>query len=182
MVDRLRALGAGRVLLVAAAVLVALAVVVALLPRRPVAPAASPVALTAPDRVELRENLEAGGAAGIAAYLVTHPSPPSLRGATSFTTREVHGTGDATERIGAAEVADLATVLLVSASTGTATWTLLGADGEPLGTRGQDVDPGVLTAATVRVPADEQPLRLRIDAGEGVRWGAAVVLSDRPRR
>lgn len=180
MTERWRALVARRRLLALGAVAVAVAVAIAVLlvPHPSSAPAARPVALSGEDRSELRENLESGGAAGIAAYLVTHPSPPSLRAATSFTTRELHGDGSTTGRVPAAEVASRATVLLVSASTGPVTWVLLAADGRRLGTRSQDVDPGVLTAATLRVPAGAQPLRLRIEAGEGVRWGAAVVLSD----
>ena len=55
--------------------------------------AATEIATNGSDREAFGENLALGNNAGIAAYLVTHPSPPSMRGGTRYFTIERDGTG-----------------------------------------------------------------------------------------
>ncbi|MFD1722045.1 hypothetical protein [Amnibacterium endophyticum] len=170
------------------AILLVAALVVALVPRTPPAPAAEPVPLTAQDRGELLTNLRDGGFAGIAAYLVTHRSPPQLSGGSGYLTQEIHGVGDGVRGLDGARSAGAtrATVLLVTDSASRATWTALRLTTrsgtrvvvlDPVETRSQAEAPGTLTATTFRVVEGRAPVRLRIEAADGVRWGAAVVWS-----
>lgn len=166
----------------AAVVAIAVTVGVVLFVTRPEpAPAPTTVAIDGQTRSDFIAQLGTGGAAGIAAYLVTHPTPPGMRGATRFDTVEVHGVGSATKTLGRpATGTDLgrATVLVVTASAADLTWTAAKADGTPLASRGGTLLAGALTTATFRYAAGSRPQRLVIDVPDGVRWGAAVVYSD----
>jgi hypothetical protein len=141
--------------------------------------------VTGEERTELVRNLLAGGSAGLSAYLVTHPSPPGLRSATRFDTVERHGAGSRTLRVARPEDAGRgrATVLLVLAQGGQATWrierTTSDASGAPVvARRGGRQEAGVPTTATVALPPALTTVRLHVDAPAGVQWGVAVVFSD----
>lgn len=174
---------------VAVAATAALVAAALVLLRQPDAPPPPRLPLTAADRAELVANLADGGAAGIAAVLLTHPSPPALRGAGRLVTAEVHGEGDAIVRLDAPDVPDgagRATVLVVLERGGAVTWTALrlGTAGSPavvlrpVASRTQQQAAGVLTTTTVRYPAGRRPVRLRVDVDGDAAWGAAVVFSD----
>jgi hypothetical protein len=183
----------GVLLLAGLLALVALgAVTVGLLPHRSVAPPAPPpetIAVDGPTRSDFLQNLAGGGAAGIAAYLVTHPSPPQLRSATRFFTVERNGTGPGSISLnGVPPEADegRATVFLVLQVEGRGAWTAYRVreqsdDPSPLqvvARRAGIQRAGVPTDATFRYGPGGRPVRLDLDVPEGVRWGAAVVFSD----
>lgn len=165
-----------------------------LLPRgEPQPPAPSPAAVTVDGltRSEFVQNLAGGGAAGIAAYLVTHRPPPPLSSDRlgRFFTIERNGTGPREISLNGTPpeaVSGRATVLIVLEVAGHAGWTAsrVGAQGDdpsPLqavARRSGDQQSGVLTSATFRYPAGGRPVRLDVDVPAGVRWGAAVVFSD----
>ena len=141
----------------------------------PVAP--EPVVTAASTRQEFEDALAGGGAAGIAAYLVTHRSPAALRSVRDPVTTEDHGVGAGTLRIPPAKSAGGASVLLVLGSDASPRWTLRGARGV-LAVRGGAQEAGVLTAATIRYTGGGAPTSLRIELPDGIAWGAAVVLSN----
>ena len=184
-------------LLLAGAVLVVVAVaasIAVLLPHSPALlsadqPPAATIGVDGETRSEFVQNLAGGGAAGIAAYLVTHPSPPNLRGGTRYFTIERHGTGPQLIALDPAppEAAKgRATVFLITEWAGEAGWTAyryrFGGDGlatlEPESGRAGSQQGGVPTTATFSYRSGDRPVRLRIDVPDGVRWGAAVVFSD----
>jgi hypothetical protein len=190
--DPPRRRGGGLVLAGALALLAATGVGIILLPRgEPALPGPSPRAIAAdgPTRSEFVENLAAGGTAGIAAYLVTHPSPSELRGASRFFTIERSGTGPHSFSLNGTPAdaeSGRATVLLVVQVQGRAAWTAYRVreqsdDPSPLqaiARRSGDQRSGVLSSATFRYPGGGRPVRLDVDVPAGVRWGAAVVFSD----
>jgi hypothetical protein len=158
-------------------------------PDVPTAPAPQAIAVDGPQRSEFVQNLAGGGAAGIAAYLVTHRSPEPLRTATRFYTIERHGTGPVAfslSGVPAETQAGRATVFLVLQVDGRATWTAYRVraqvdDPSPLQAverRTGEQQAGVLTSTTFSYRSGGRPVRLEIDAPKGVRWGAAVVFSD----
>jgi hypothetical protein len=180
-------------LLAGAFALVALAgISVSLLPRgaaEPPSPSPQAIAVDGPTRSEFVQNLAGGGAAGIAAYLVTHRSPPELRNASRFYTIERDGTGPRSFSLNGtpAETASgRATVFLVVEVQGRAAWTAYRVreqtdDPSPLqvvARRSGDQRSGVLSSATFRYASGGRPVRLDVDVPAGVRWGAAVVFSD----
>ena len=145
-------------------------------------------ALSSEDRSELLQNLARGGDAGIAAYLVTHPSPPGLVATDGTITDEVHGSGPATLPLDVSQVpagAGRATVLVVVAQPVHVAWQALrlGTDGSPVvvlrpvAERQGDQAAGTLTTATFAHSDGGRPVRLRVDVPDGVRWGAAVVFT-----
>lgn len=167
------------------ALVVVLAVTAAallLIPTAPPRPAPTAVGLSAEDRTDLLQNLARGGDAGIAAYLVTHPSPPGLVATPGTITDELHGTGARTVPLDLSQVPDgagSATVLLVTAVSGHAAWTALGSGAEgvrAVAAREGDQAAGDLTTATFPT-AGGRPVRLRVEVADGVRWGAAVVFT-----
>lgn len=153
-------------------------------------PAPRQLAADRADRQAFEENLAVGGQAGISAYLVTHPSPRGLRGATRFDTIERNGAGpaaiDLTPVPPEAVSGGRATVLLVLAESGRAVWSTVRRERDSSGQeryvrqvrRGGEQLAGVLTATTFRYGAGDRPVRLRIDVPDGARWGVAVVFSD----
>jgi hypothetical protein len=185
--------GPRRVLLAGAFALVALAGIgLGILPRgAPEPPSPSPQAVTfdGPTRSEFVQNLAGGGAAGIAAYLVTHRPPAPLLTANRYFTIEREGTGPRTISLNSTPpetLAGRATVFLVLEVEGHAGWSASRIreqtdDPSPLqviARRSGDQQSGVMTSATFRYPAGGRPVRLDIDAPAGVRWGAAVVFTD----
>lgn len=149
----------------------------------------SPVTSDGESQLEFEQALGTGGDAGIAAYLVTHRSPPALRSATRFTTVELHGVGDAIRTLRPPAIgatAGRATVFFVQSTDSVASWRVLAslastqgdADSPVLAARGGLQDAGVLTSATIRYPSGRMPVQLRVTVPDGVRWGAAVVYSD----
>lgn len=180
-----------RALIGAALVLAGAAVITALLLRpatAPPLPAPTAVGLSAEDRTDLLQNLARGGDAGIAAYLVTHPSPPGLVATAGTITDELHGTGSRTVPLDVSQVpagAGRATVLLVLAQPAHVTWRALrlGTDGSPVvllrpvAAREGDQAAGSMTTATFAYADGRRPSRLRVEVGDGVRWGAAVVFT-----
>ncbi len=180
-----RAVGAAGV----AAVLLVVAGALLLRPTgAPPAPAPTGVALSAEDRSELLQNLARGGDAGIAAYLVTHPSPPGLVATDGTITDELHGSGPGTLPLDVSQVpagAGRATVLVVVAQPVHVAWQALrlGTDGSPVvvlrpvAERQGDQAAGALTTATFAHSDGGRPVRLRVDVPDGVRWGAAVVFT-----
>jgi hypothetical protein len=135
------------------------------------------------------QNLADGGTAGIAAYLVTHPSPRQLRSAGRFFTIERNGTGPGSISLnGVPPEADegRATVFLVLQVEGRGDWTAYRVREQtddpsplqPVARRAGILRSGVLTDATFRYGRGGRPVRLDLDVPDGVRWGAAVVFSD----
>ena len=174
-----------RVPLLAAAVVLAVGTVAALLliPTAPPLPAPTAVGLSAEDRTDLLQNLARGGDAGIAAYLVTHPSPPGLVTTPGTITDELHGTGAQTVPLDLAQVptgAGSTTVLLTTSVSTHVSWTALGsgaASVRVVAAREGDQAAGDLTTATFATADGRRPLRLRVEVADGVRWGAAVVFT-----
>lgn len=155
----------------------------------PPVPAPTPVAMTAVERQEIAEQLARGDAAGIAAYLITHPSPPGLRTATRFDTVERHGVGDTVVTLSPVlteAVQGRATVLVALARTGRAGWTAQRRTVDAAGRqrtvrqaeRAGTQEAGALTTHTFRYPSGERPIELHVQVPEGTRWGIAVVFSD----
>jgi hypothetical protein len=173
-----------------AAVAVAAGIGLAVLTRAPAVPPGRPPSAVAVDgetRSEFVQNLAGGGAAGIAAYLVTHRSPAALRGATRFYTIERNGVGPEAVVLSPVppETSEgRATVFLVVEWPGTAGWSAYGwrsTDGGPLqpeARRAGHQEGGVPTSATFAYRPGRPPVQLNIDVPAGVRWGAAVVFSD----
>ena len=155
----------------------------------PPAPSPVPVTFDGPTRSEFVQNLEGGGAAGIAAYLVTHRPPLPLRGASRSFLIERSGTGPQGISLNGTPpetVAGRATVFLVLEVAAHAGWTASriraqSDDPSPLqavARRSGDQQSGVMSSATFRYPAGGRPVRLDIDVPAGVRWGAAVEFTD----
>lgn len=139
------------------------------------------------DRAEFLQNLADGKVAGFSAYLVTHPSPAALRGATSYLTTEWKGTGPRTIATPAAlGTRGRVTVFLVLATGARAEWTALlttrAVDGRmrigTLAERGGDLIAGIPSMTTFAATRQGGPDRLRIDVPAGVRWGAAMLVTD----
>lgn len=181
-----------RLLVALVATVVGVAVVTAaVLLRTPDAsalPAPTTIGLSAQDRTELLQNLARGGDAGIAAYLVTHPSPPGLVPTPGTVTDEVHGTGSRTVPLDGSQVpagAGRATVLIVVAQPAHVAWRALrlGTDGSPavvlrpVAGREGDQAAGAMTTATFAYADGRRPSRLRVEVADGVPWGAAVVFT-----
>jgi hypothetical protein len=180
----------------AAAVLALVGFAVTRLPSSPTEPSRadavpSPATITVDDetRGEFIQNLAFRGAAGIAAYLVTHRSPADLRTATRFYTIERHGTGPRLLSLDPAPreaVKGRATVILVTEWAGWAGWTAyrvrIGSDGlsalEPEAGRAGAQEGGVPTTDTFAYGSGRRPVSLRIEVPEGTRWGVGVVFSD----
>lgn len=183
-----------RLVIVGAIVLVLVAAVGLIAVRRGLAPrpdtdeaAATTLSVSPAERSELLQNLADGKVAGFGAYLLTHRSLPALRTATGFLTTEWRGTGPSTIATAAASGPHARfTVLLVLATGGHGSWTAVRTtrDGEgrmrlvTLARRGGDQQAGVPTTATVGTSLSGGPDRIRIDVPPGVRWGAAMVVSD----
>jgi hypothetical protein len=179
---------------VAVAIAVALAlggIGVARVAARPqsTSPAPTPLAVEAADRGSFEQNLALGNAAGIAAYLLTTRPLPIFRGATRFDTLEDTGVGDGTvvlSPVVAEAVAGTATVLVVTDQPALIGWTTLRRKIDVSGEqeyvrqvrRESMQTAGVLTGHRFRYAPGNRPVELRIEAPEGVRWGAAVVFSD----
>lgn len=179
-----------------AAVLALVGIAVTRLPSSPpdaplADPAPSPATISVDDatRGEFIQNLAFRGAAGIAAYLVTHRSPADLRTATRFYTIERHGTGPqllALDPAPAEAVEGRATVILVTEWAGWAGWTAyrmrIGGDGlstlEPEAGRAGGQEGGVPTTATFSYGSGRRPVNLRVEVPDGVRWGVGVVFSN----
>lgn len=151
--------------------------------------AATEIATNGTDREAFGENLALGNTAGIAAYLVTNPSPPSMRGGTRYFTIERDGTGAGAvdlSPVPADTVSGRATVLLVLGGDAVASWTAFRRSVDSAGeqqyvrqaVRGGPQRAGVLTATTFRYRSGDRPVRLVLDVPDGVRWGVAVVFSD----
>jgi hypothetical protein len=180
--------------LVAAAILAALVVSglgIARLtaPTAPVAAAPTPLAVTPDDRRSFEDELASGNAAGIAAYLLTTRPMPRFRGTTRIATIEGSGIGKGTvtlSPVDAEAVSGRATVLLVLEEPAEAGWTTYRRRVDPSGEqdyvrqtrRAGMQQAGVLTAHTYRYGSGDRPVELRVDAPDGVRWGAAVVFTD----
>lgn len=149
--------------------------------------ASTKLSVSPAERSELLQNLADGKVAGFGAYLLTHRSLPALRTATGFLTTEWRGTGPRTIATAAASGPHARfTVLLVLATGGHGSWTAVRTtrDSEgrmrlvTLARRGGDQQAGVPTTATVGTSLSGGPDRIRIDVPPGVRWGAAMVVSD----
>jgi hypothetical protein len=158
-------------------------------PTGPTTPAPTPLAISGADRGGIEDELAQGNGAGIAAYLVTHPSQPALRSATRFDTVERHGIGDARvtlSPVDAEAVQGRATVLFVLGERGRAGWTSLRREVDSSGEqllvrqvhRESEQEAGVLTTHTYAYAAGDRPVELRVTAPDGVRWGIAVVYTD----
>jgi hypothetical protein len=155
----------------------------------PTGPAPTPLAVSADDRQSLENSLANGNAAGIAAYLLTTPTLPRFADATRFETIEGKGVGDGVVTlapVSAAAVEGRATVLLVLEVPAEAGWTTRRRRVDPSGEqqyvrqvhRASRQEAGVITVHTYRYASGDRPVELRVDAPDGVRWGAAVVFSD----
>jgi hypothetical protein len=155
----------------------------------PVAPAPTPLAVSAEDRGDFEQNLEAGNAAGIAAYLLTSRPLAAFHGTTRIDTLEDTGVGDGTVRLSpvdAEAVQGRATVLLVTEEPAQVGWTALrrriDVSGEeeyvPQVRRAGMQAAGVPTLHQYRYAAGDRPVELHVDAPQNVRWGVAVVFSD----
>ena len=184
-----------RMVTILAAVVGAVAIVgalVALQPRTdasPVDPPPSPSTITVDDaaRNEFLQNLDGGGSAGIAAFLVTHRVAPPLGKATRLFLVERHGRGPGSVFLeGVPKAADQghATVFLVTQFAGPAGWSAYRAG---LGSESQGVldasragaqEGGVPTMATFAYRQGDRPVKLSIDVPAGVRWGVAVAFSN----
>ena len=166
--------------------------VVALQPRTqasPVDPPPSPSTITVDDaaRNDFLQNLDGGGSAGIAAFLVTHRAAPQLDRVTRLFLVERHGRGPGSVTMeGVPKVADQgrATVFLVTQFAGPAGWSAYQAG---LGSESQGVldasragaqEGGVPTMATFAYGNGDRPVKLTVDVPAGVRWGIAVAFSD----
>jgi hypothetical protein len=174
----------------AVAALLVAAALAAVLPRTidgPPPPAPTPIAVDAATRGEFLRNLTDSGAAGIAAYIVTHPAPP--RSATRYFTIERWGTGPRTLALHPTDTATnrgRATVYLVLDRFEHAAWTVSAVrpttDSEDplvaIATQAGLQEGGVPTVATFAYAPGHPPVRLRIDVPKGVRWGAAVIFTD----
>lgn len=156
---------------------------------RPDLVAPSVLPMTAADRQDIAEDLAAGRRGAIAAFLLTHPSPPALRHATRFFTIERAGVGSGTvdlSGVPAAASSGRATVLLVLGADGDASWSTFRRAATAGGTardvqqrvRGGRFEADRLTADTFRYGSGDRPVQLRVQAPDGIRWGAAVVYSD----
>lgn len=152
-------------------------------------PAPTPVRMSADDRQEIEDNLAAGNGAGIAAFLVTHRSPPALLDVHRAFTFEASGTGDGVavvSPVGAQTVEGRATVLLALARSGEGGWTVFRRQVGPGGEeqlirqrqRAGEQEAGALTTDTFRYASGDRPVEIHVTAPAGVRWGVAVVLSD----
>lgn len=162
------------------------------LPRAPAEPPSrspGPVPVDAEARSELVQNLAAGNAAGIAAYLVVHPPPQAIRGTTRLFTVERHGTGPGSFSIAGTPAetrSGRATVLLVVGVPARASWTAYRVrprrdDRDALQAierRSGDLQAGALTSTTFRYRLGGRPVRLEVHVPDAVQWGAAVVFSD----
>jgi hypothetical protein len=152
-------------------------------------PQATALRVDPEDRNSLQQSLAFGNYAGIAAYLVTHRSPPGLEGRGRYETVERKGIGNGRvvlPPLPPETVRGRASVLLVLASDGVAGWTAFRREVDSTGEqryvrqarRSGPQPAGVLTTATFRYAAGDRPVELRIEAPEGVRWGVAIVFTD----
>lgn len=155
---------------------------------RPSGPPPTPVAMSDEDRRSVQENLTLGNYAGIAAFLVTHRAL-SLGTPSRLETVEKMGVGEGTVRlspVSAATVRGRATVLFVTAGAAQIQWTTLrrqvDASGEQRYVRQVQrsgfQQGGQITTHTYRYAGGDRPVELRVSVPAGVRWGAAVVLTD----
>lgn len=181
-------------LLVAATALVvvaALAIPAGLTPpaRSEPVPAPTRLDVRAPQRSRLLENLDAPRWAGIGAYIRNHRAETPFRGSTYYLPFEHWGTGSRTIALklpNDVPTVGRATVVLVVREPARVGWTLtalrpyLRADdpSNVLDRRRGEAETGRPLFATVPYGSATVPTTLRIEVPPGVRWGAAVVLSD----
>lgn len=175
--------------LVVAVLAGAIVAVQPLLHPAPSAPAPVLMPLTAAERAGFVRELRDGFAAGIGDHLVTHPGPAAIRSATYFDTVEARGTGSGSLRVDPEMLRDLhrrATVLIVLDAAADVRWRAQGLGTIPGGAvtlhtlraGSAHQEAGQLSTATFRFRDTDRPARLRVTVPAGVRWGAAVVLSD----
>ena len=184
-----------RVITILASVVGAAAIVgalVALQPRTdasPVDPPPSPSTIPVDEaaRSEFLQDLGSGGAAGIAAFLVTHRAAPQLDRVSRLFLVERHGRGPGSVSLeGVPKAADQgrATVFLVTQFAGPAGWSAyqagLGSESRGVldASRAGAQEGGVPTMATFSYALGDRPVRLVVDVPAGVRWGIAVAFSD----
>ncbi|MGT2427157.1 hypothetical protein [Amnibacterium kyonggiense] len=145
--------------------------------------------MTAEDRQDVADAFVDGRSAGIAAYLVTHRAPPTLRTATRLFTEEHAGTGPATVDLDpgpASAVEGRATVLVALQQAGRVSWSAFRRQVDATGEqrlvlqreRGGELDGDQLTDDAFPYRTGDRPVQVRIDAAPGARWGFAVVYSD----
>ncbi|MDH2444569.1 hypothetical protein QDR37_11490 [Amnibacterium sp. CER49] len=129
-------------------------------------------------------NLGRGRAAGISGFLAANPTAALLHADLS-TIVELHGTGAATRTIDSDAswvVPGHATVLFVLGSPARAGWAAYrrytsGGGSSAIAGRVGTRAAGALTVTTFDYGAGARPVRLTVEAPDGVAWGAAVLLT-----
>jgi hypothetical protein len=155
----------------------------------PVVRAATAVAMPATDRAAMRTALAERDDVAVAGLLLAYRVPPALRTATRSLLVEQTGSGTATVPVdpqSSRVFRGRATVLLVLDRAARAGWTTSWrrVDGSGVRTLERQQErsglqsAGEPTSATYRYGSGEQPVQVRVDAPDGVRWAVEVVFTD----